>query len=417
MKYAVLNFCKETATGRGGNLQIVMEQKDDYIFSVTEGQIGIKYGRQRPKKYEAPMSEWESFMQMKIDAGFLLYSDKKLEKKEIEIVQNSDGNSYKSIDNPDVKQIVENLLLYAQKCMEENFKISVVDIPEPMIEKGKEILEDLAKNYENMSLAVFNNKLKALFMSMPRRIPDINKVLAKRPADFNDILAKEQDLFDIMISQVRQGKMAVTTSQTILEAFGITIESCTKEEKDAIKKMMRSEGNRFINAWRVKNLATEKRFNEFCAKEGFEIKEDLENTKNVTHLFHRSRNENFWSIITNGLTINPTGVVITGKAYGNGTYFAPDACKSVGYTSRRGAKWTSGGSDVGYMGIYKVATGVRYNGSRGCNSRLNWEELQRIHPGAHCTWAECRYSGFMMDEVIVYRDEQSTIEFLVQIGI
>lgn len=34
-KYAILNFCKETATGRGGNTQVIMEETGDGLFSVT----------------------------------------------------------------------------------------------------------------------------------------------------------------------------------------------------------------------------------------------------------------------------------------------------------------------------------------------------------------------------------------------
>ncbi len=405
-KYAILNFCKETATGRGGNTQIVMEETGDGLFSITEGQIGIKYGRQRPKKYTRPIGEWEEFMTMKLNAGYLLYSDKKLEKKEV----TTTSGEYKPLEDPMVKEIVEKLLFYAQKCMEENFTISVTDIPDEMLERGKKILDELALGYQDMSLAVFNNKLKTLFMSLPRRIPDINKKLAKRPADFNDILAAEQELYELMLSQVRQGKMDVSSSKTILEAFGIEIEPVTKEEEGMIKKMMNSVAPRYHKAWRIKNLATEARFDRYCEKE------NLTDGKGIDHLFHGSRSENFWSIITNGLTINPTGVVITGKAFGNGTYFAPDACKSIGYTSCYGSKWANGTESYAYMGIYKVATGKRYNGSQGCNSSLNWDRLQQICPGAHCTWAERRYSGFMMDEVIVYRDEQSTIEYLVEVS-
>ena len=109
----------------------------------------------------------------------------------------------------------------------------------------------------------------------------------------------------------------------------------------------------------------------------------------------------------------------TGKAYGIGTYFAPDAIKSLGYTSRTGSKWANGNQEYGLMFVCKVATGKPnqyYNGHLGCDSSLNFGKLQTIQPGALCTWAECRYSGFMMDEVIVYQDEQSTVEYILQIG-
>ena len=205
--------------------------------------------------------------------------------------------------------------------------------------------------------------------------------------------------------------MAVEANQTVLESLGITCRAVTEEEEKWILRKLESDSKRYVRAWRFENLRTEENFRNYCEKEKFT------EGNGIDHLFHGSKNENFLSIISNGLTINPTGVVITGKAYGNGTYFAPSACKSIGYTSKYGAKWTNGSSPTGFLGIYKVATGKRYNGSQGVDRTLSWAKLQKICPGAHCTWAEARYSGFRMDEVIVYQDFQSTIEYLVEIGI
>ena len=89
----------------------------------------------------------------------------------------------------------------------------------------------------------------------------------------------------------------------------------------------------------------------------------------------------------------------------------------MGYTSRAGSKWAAGGSDTGFLLLNEVATGKRYDGRFGCDSSLNWDKLQKIAPGCHCTWAESRYSGFMMDEVIVYKDCQSTAEYLIEVGL
>ena len=71
------------------------------------------------------------------------------------------------------------------------------------------------------------------------------------------------------------------------------------------------------------------------------------------------------------------------------------------------------------MFVCKVATGKPdqyYNGSLGCDPTLNFQKLRTIQPNALCTWAESRYSGFMMDEVIVYQDDQSTVEYILEIG-
>lgn len=58
--------------------------------------------------------------------------------------------------------------------------------------------------------------------------------------------------------------------------------------------------------------------------------------------------------MTKGPLLRPQGVIITGKAFGNGIYFAPRAKKSIGYSSLRGAYWTGGMQNKGYLAVYKV---------------------------------------------------------------
>lgn len=99
---------------------------------------------------------------------------------------------------------------------------------------------------------------------------------------------------------------------------------------------------------------------------------------------------------------------------GFGTSWASDV-KASCYTSKADAKYGGGHESTGFMAIYKVVTGNRYDGRLGTDGQLNWEKLQKIQLGAHCTWAECRYSGFQMDEVIVYKNEQSTVWGLLEL--
>ena len=64
----------------------------------------------------------------------------------------------------------------------------------------------------------------------------------------------------------------------------------------------------------------------------FELYCQQKNITNIQQLWHGSRNENWLSIIKNGLQINPNAK-ITGKMFGKGIYFAPNPKKSYGYTS------------------------------------------------------------------------------------
>jgi poly [ADP-ribose] polymerase len=56
-------------------------------------------------------------------------------------------------------------------------------------------------------------------------------------------------------------------------------------------------------------------------------------TKNTYLLWHGSRTINIVSILINGLLINPNNVIINGKMFGNGIYFANCSTKSAAYSS------------------------------------------------------------------------------------
>lgn len=405
-EYLELTLVKETATGRGLNTQIVMENLHDGNFRITDGRIGITVGRQKPREYTRPMSDWNGFFQSRSSRGYLVTKQRKTEKKTVTT------SKYAPIEDPSTKDIVSRLMLYADQAMEENFKVKVADISDEMIRYGTEVLDSLALGYQKMSVAEFNNKLQVLYAAVPRRIDKLSDKLARQKSDMQNIVAAEQEIFELMVSQVRNAGKLADNKLTILDTMGLTWRPATNEEKEYLVNRMGRNGNRLVNAWRITNQTTEARFKKYCRENDL-----TDENEGISHLFHGSRTENWWSIATNGLTINPTGVVITGKAYGYGTYFAPSAQKSIGYTSQIGSKWANGSDATGFLGLYKVATGDkenRYNGSGGCNSSLSWKMLQSIKPGAHSTWAEAQYSGFVMDEVIVYQDSQDTIEYLIE---
>ena len=80
-----------------------------------------------------------------------------------------------------------------------------------------------------------------------------------------------------------------------------------RKEIEKIKELLGDSKDKFKRAWRVTNLKTQKRFDEFVEKE------KITDTK---LLFHGSRNENWWSIINTGLVLRPTNAIINGKMFG-----------------------------------------------------------------------------------------------------
>ncbi len=408
-EYLELTFTKETATGKGMNERFIMENTHDGNFQITSGRIGIKIGVHKPRVWKQIIEDWDKTYITCIERGYTLFSEKKLEDKVItQKTQGIDGKTFKPLLDKAVSRIIERLLNFSNHLMEEEYTIRVENVSDEMLGRGKEILDFLADNYKDLSVAEFNGKLKVLYAVIPRRIDNLSKKLAKRQQDFADIIASEQELYDVLVSQIRGNEVQTASEgKTITEAYGLEMREVTEDEEKWIRKKLGSEGHRYVRAWRVVNLSTEERFNKFCEKMGFTSKNGIE------RLFHGSRSENFWSIITTGLTINPKGVVITGKMFGNGTYFAPDACKSMGYTNRSGSRWANGSSNTGFLGIYKVAVG---NPAAPSSAKAyNYASLSK--QGYHSVW--CKRGGqigLRMDEVVVYQDCQDTIEYLVEVG-
>ena len=153
---------------------------------------------------------------------------------------------------------------------------------------------------------------------------------------------------------------------------------------------------------------------------------DFQNTNGrkpvVKQFWHGSRNENWWSIVTNGLALNPnrfrSNVVITGKMFGNGLYFAPSSAKSFNYTSFRGTSWAGGTANTAFMALYATAYGTPYEvfSWNGNWAGYNYSRLQNDCKGAGCVHAKADKGMLRNDEVIFYNEDQTTINYIVEFG-
>lgn len=364
---------------------------------------------------EYPISKFNSIYNQKIGKG---YEDKTELIQEVIEIEKTDKTKteYKPIPDAAIALIVDRLQQMAKSTIDANYKIKSNLVTTAMIKEAQGYLNKLATL---KTVASFNNCLLELFAVLPRKMKNVNDFLATSTDDFSDIISKEQDLLDVMAGQVyvhtatqEAEKEDSVNEKTILETMGITFEPVTEEEKAHIKTLLGSIAPRFINAWKVKNLKTQEKFDKYL--------KELGGNKEVRELWHGSRNENWWSIITNGLVLRPTNAIINGKMFGYGLYFAPKAAKSIGYTSTYGARWTSGGSNSGFLSIYDIIYGDPYIINKnyytysGLNT-LNFESLQTRQKGADCLHALKDVTGLREDEIIVYKEEQATIKYLVEV--
>ncbi len=299
----------------------------------------------------------------------------------------------------------------ARKAISDNYTISSNKVTQAMVDEAQSILTSLL---DVKDVTEFNDVLLKLFTTIPRKMSNVKSFLATSENDFASIIDKEQNLLDVMSGQVVQHQVIDETPEevkkqdcTILEQLGLEFDECDNKDIAIIKAALGSCSDKFYRAWKVRNLRTQKRYDQF-------IKDN--NIKNTKLLFHGSRNENWWSIINSGLVLKPTNAVITGKMFGYGIYYAPKARKSLGYTSLSGSYWAKGSSNSGFMALMDVAYGKPYDvhsfDSKYYN--FNYDELQRVCKGANCLHA---HEGSMLrnDEIIVYKEDQCTIRYLIEL--
>lgn len=406
-----------------------MEIRPRYLVMVTASANNNKYYKQiphgdswtaeygrigaSPQRRVYPISQFESKYREKIRKGYVDQSDLVCDLISVKKDEVSESK-YKEIENAAIAEIVERLQAMARKAIADNYTISSKKVTQAMVNEAQDVLATLVRIND---LHTFNDILLKLFAVIPRRMGNVSNYLAISPDDFSKIIQKEQDLLDVMKGQVAQeaqetkqtGTSTAKTdaSKTILQALGLDFKECTNADIKKIKECLGRESDRFCRAWKVTNKQTQKKFKAFVKKEG------ITETK---LLWHGSRNENWWSIINSGLVLKPTNAVITGKMFGYGIYYAPKAKKSMGYTSLEGARWTHGGSRSGFMALMEVAYGTPldvYSFDPKYYS-FDYKKLQEEKPGANCLHA---HAGSMLvnDEIIVYKEDQCTIKYLVEL--
>lgn len=372
-----------------------------------------EYGRvgSSPQRREYPMSQWDKKYREKINKGYVDQSE--LVEDLITVVKDKKDSKYREIENQVIAEIVERLQKMARKAVSDNYNISSNKVTQAMVDEAQDVLTQLI----NISdIEEFNNTLLKLFTVIPRKMGNVSSYLAKSEKDYPQIIQSEQDLLDVMKGQVVQKQKEDITEDTsdedsskstILEVLGLKFAECDSNDIIKIKSALGSCADKFHRAWKVENIKTSNRFEEFCEKE---------NITNKKFLWHGSRNENWWSIINTGLVLRPTNAVITGKMFGIGTYFAPKAQKSLGYTSLSGSYWTKGNDNSGFMALMEVAYGKPYD-VYSFDSKyydFNYAKLQNACVGANCLHA---HAGSMLrnDEIVIYREEQCTIRYLVEL--
>lgn len=297
-------------------------------------------------------------------------------------------------DNVISATLYHQLMAYAKHMVDTHLQSSQITIEQ--VKASQKYLKAMG---ERKTVKGFNTQLMKLLSVCPRKTRYVSTLLAQSTLDFEDIIQREEDLIAAM-EAVASGTPVTKTYSETFDDFNIEVYEATDQQKQQVlSNLNASLAQKVKNIYRVIPQKQQKAFNSY-------LKENK--IKKVKQLWHGSRNENWFSILTNSLQLNPNAQ-ITGKMFGQGIYFAPSSMKSWGYTSYHGTRWANGRSDRAFMGLYAVAYGKAHNVL--CSEPFTQQKLKSL--GADCVHAHAG-AYLLNDEIVFYDESAMVLNYLVE---
>lgn len=273
-----------------------------------------------------------------------------------------------------------------------------------LIEKGWAVWKEMCASTEAED---FNRRVAVLAALSPRRMDQTAELFAASPSDFRRILNREESLLQAMQAMIDGTPEEATASD--FSARGIEVYEATDAQKEEVLKHLSDALKPKVKrVYRVIPKAQQTAFNQYLKASGKAGKPLA-----VRQLWHGSRNENWFTILTDGLKLHPNAR-ITGKMLGDGIYFAPSSAKSWNYTSYAGTYWAHGSADTAFMGLYATAYGTPREIHDAADIR-NYDQSGLDAGGFSCVHAfpDC---GLRNDEIVFYRENAVVLNYLVEFG-
>lgn len=372
---------------------VLFQPMKNKIFRMlsTENRIDVEFGHIGNKLYKKsyPLSVWDEIYQEKIKCGYV---------DQTGLLNNNNVVTLKLSQTESINEVLENLRAISRQMISDNYRGNMVNVSEEAINKSKELLKKLEIT-ENVY--DFNSILFELFSMIPRKMNNVIQNTAKDQGDFYKIIERENDLLR---------NLQVLKTDSVSPDIPIICRECTSDEITKIRSMLDTSSLRkFKRAWSVNNPEIDQKFSSYMKKN---------NIKKTRELFHGSRSENWWSILTTKLLLQPSNVVKSGAMFGRGIYFADKADKSMGYTSIRDSRHAAGKSDKGYLAIYEVATGHEYDVKIWKSSMTDLNESLFIREHKDCNSLHAHAGvNLINDEYIVYNENACRIKYFLEFAL
>lgn len=409
-----------------------------YIMEeMADGRIKCEYGRVGKSlvtEYK-PSNKWDSVLRQKLSKakGYTDVTELLVTKEEVIDDSTPKDNKVDAIKDAMVKKLVEELMAFANKSIQKNYKVTQEAVSEQQVNAAQDVITQITALVKiGVDIKHVNDLLLKLYTIIPRRMDNVKNHLMSAItskdslATAQRIVDNEQSALDTMAGQVElikqqkeaaakakadavetKGKKAKAKEVTILDQMGLSIEvEKDKETLDLIKKLMGSNANQMKKVYKVVNNKTQVKFDAHYKKA---------EVKKKRLYWHGSRNENWFNILQTGLLIRPSGAVYTGSMFGDGIYFADKAQKSIGYTSLRGSYWAHGGDNKAFLALFDVHVGKQKEILHHDSSCYSLSDKVMKQEGFDSVFAKGG-ADLRNNEYIIYKGEQCTVSHLIEIS-
>lgn len=271
--------------------------------------------------------------------------------------------------------------------------IDKITLTETQVEKAWKVFRQLKKTKR---VKTFRRTYQTLLSLLPKtNLPETDNI---DPENATALFQR--------IDQALSNFENIVASKSTFADRGITIRIADEAEHARILADLPDDiARRVETVYAVHSPAKEKIFADYCAR--YHITETKE-------LWHGSRNENWLSIIKNGLRLHPNAT-ITGKMFGDGIYFAPEAKKAYGYVSCTGTYWANGCSEYGFMGLFTTAYGTPCHDDKRFYRRNANPQKMLTRMGCGCLHALHDKAGLRHDEVVFYSEKAINLSYIIKI--
>lgn len=215
-----------------------------------------------------------------------------------------------------------------------------------------------------------------------------------------DSIARQSAILDSLESSYNYVTTPKETESTVIreKVFNVKVDVLNdSQESDRLIKFFEStkRSGHGYDRVRVKNIFT---VHMPVSRESFNS-----GLGNIKEVFHGTSEANCLSILKSGLTIAPPSTArLAGKMFGNGVYGAINSSKSLGYTYN---KWGQGGvGSSGWLMVCDFAMGRAFSTTRAATPPAGFDSV----------WAKASPGGLYHDELIVYKNNQVNIKYLLE---